>query len=218
MSARTKKSAQEAPAADVSEETIPGIKGFDQDLTCQGYQFEFGHTYEHDGNVKVCCAGFHAITGHPLEVFKYYPPATSRYAEVIQSGKTDREEGGDSKIASARITIGAEIHLHELAQHAVKWVFDRAKWSEGPVATEPNEGATASGVRGAATASGYAGAATASGDAGRVRGKPGCALFLVHRNDHGEIMHAWAGIVGRDGIEPDVFYTLNAEGRPEVTE
>ena len=73
--------------------------------------------------------------------------------------------------------------------------------------------ATASGRRGAATASGWRGAATASGFEGKARGKEGCALFLVERSTNGEILHAWAGIVGRDGIKPDRFYRL-VDGKP----
>ncbi|HEX5320596.1 MAG TPA: hypothetical protein VFW46_15640, partial [Stellaceae bacterium] len=168
--------------------------------------------------------GFHAISGHPLEVLRYYAPAKSRYAEVRQSGAPARHHGEDSKIASARITIGAEIHLHELAQRAVKWVCDRAKWKDGPVAKNVNEGTTASGYCGAATASGDCGAATASGNCsaatasgfnGEARGAKGCALFLVNRDrNSGAIRHAWAGIVGQDEIKPDTFYRLGDDGKP----
>ncbi|WP_321874870.1 DUF7666 domain-containing protein [Burkholderia cenocepacia] len=87
--------------------------------------------------------------------------------------------------------------------------------------------ATASGYSGAATASGYSGAATASGRHsaamasgfdGRARGVDGAALFLVYRDadadgdDYGQILHARAVIVGRDGIKPDTWYSLNADG------
>jgi len=45
-------------------------------------------------------------------------------------------------------------------------------------------------------------------------GADGNALFLVHRNDEGEITHAWAGIVGQNGIKPDTFYSLGEDGNP----
>ena len=241
-----------------TEEVIISIKGFDANLQCRGFQFAIGQTYEHTGPVVACDNGFHAISGHPLEVFRYYPPAGSRYAEVRQSGKLARHDE-DSKVASARITVDVELHLHEIIQRAVKWVFDRAKWVDGPVATGENEAATASGTYGAATASGDSGAATASGDSGaatasgysgaatasgnygaatasgtsgaatasgtsgaatasgysgKVRGADGCALFLVHRADDGTITHAWAGIAGRNGVKPMVWYCLDADGHP----
>jgi len=237
--------------------TVTCIKAFDKDLRCRDFQFEIGKTYKHKGPVKICASGFHACE-HPLDVLKYYSPATSRFAVVKQSGELCRHDE-DTKIASAKITIEAEINLPQLIERAVKWVFDRAKWSEGPVAIGPNEGATASGDSGAATASGYrgaatasgnsgaatasgdsgaatasgyrgaatasgdsgaatasgdSGAATASGDRGRVRGTNGCALFLVHRAAAGKIAHAWAGIDGKDGIKPMVWYSLDANGKP----
>ncbi|TGQ69554.1 hypothetical protein EN829_014835 [Mesorhizobium sp. M00.F.Ca.ET.186.01.1.1] len=77
--------------------------------------------------------------------------------------------------------------------------------------------ATASGTRGAATASGWQGAATASGYEGKARGKDGCALFLVERSTSGDIINAWAGIVGRDGVKPDQFYSL-VGGKPVEVE
>jgi hypothetical protein len=215
-------------------ETVTAIKGFDANFKCRGFQYEIGKTYEHQGDVVACESGFHAIEGHPLEVFRYYRPAVSRYARTIHAGAIARH-GDDSKIASAKITIEAEIKLPELIQAAVKWVFDRAKWKEGPVATGRNEGvtasgnsgaATASGDYGAATASGYSGAATASGNygaatasgnsgaamasgyQGRAKAADGCALFLVERDTSWKIAHIWSGIVGKDGVKADTWYTL----------
>ncbi|WP_322080550.1 DUF7666 domain-containing protein [Paraburkholderia bannensis] len=87
--------------------------------------------------------------------------------------------------------------------------------------------ATASGTRGAATASGYSGAATASGRHsiasatgfdGRARGIDGAALFLVYRDHqsdgdaYGQILHARAVIVGKDGVKADTWYSLDASG------
>ena len=189
---------------------IRAIKGFNSDLTCKPagvtFQYAFGETYKHAGLVKACRSGFHAIEGHPLEVLGYYAPATSRYAVVELSGAVDRDNA-DSKVAAEILKVGDEIRLAELAAEAVKWVIDRA-----------------TGDQGAASATGYRGAASATGFYGKVRGKDGSALFLVYRRDdysaqHGEILHVWAGIVGKDGIKADTWYALDENGRPqEVTE
>ena len=199
-----KSKAVEAPTV----EEIHSIKGFDLDWKCRDFQFEIGKTYEHEGDVSATNAGFHAIEGYPLEVFDYYAPGLSRYAEVTQSGAISRHSCY-SKVASAKITIGVELHIHDLVQRAVKWVFDRAK-PEG-------DGSHATGERGAASATGWRGAALATGWRGKVMGKTGNALFLVYRDDDYNIVNAWAGIVGRDGIKEGVWYLLNADGKPEET-
>jgi hypothetical protein len=198
---------------ETTESTVTSIKGFDSNLKCRGFQFEVGKTYAVDGAIEACDNGFHACPEehHPLSVFEYYPPAGNRFFVVKQGGETDAE---GTKLASGKITIDFELSLGDLTKRAVKWVFDRAKWGEGQVATGDNEGATASGTQGAATASGTRGAATASGYYGKVKGAKGNALFLVYRNDDGKIVHAWAGIVGKDGIAPDTWYSLNEDGKP----
>ncbi|WP_298016797.1 hypothetical protein [uncultured Castellaniella sp.] len=79
--------------------------------------------------------------------------------------------------------------------------------------------AQASGDQGAAQALGKFSTATAAGIECRARGAEGSALFLVYRHNdwrdeanHGRILHARAVIVGQDGIKPDVWYSLDAEG------
>ena len=129
-------------------------KGMNTDMTCRGFQYEVGKEYETD-KAEACECGFHACE-YPLEVFNYYPPASSRYFEVEQSGETDRS-GKDSKVASTKIKIGAEVSIAGLVKAAVEYVKERA-------AEEP--GGHATGDRGAASATGYQGAASATGDLG----------------------------------------------------
>jgi hypothetical protein len=169
-----------APAAsEAAEEVVQTIKGLDADLKCRGFQFAVGESYTHDGLVVICESGFHGIEGHPLKVLHYYSPSKSRYALTTQSGSLARQSG-DGKLASARITIDAEIALPALIERAVKWVFDRV--NPEAKAHQPNGAATASGDYGAATASGHYGAATASGDYGAATasGHSGAATASGH--------------------------------------
>jgi hypothetical protein len=64
-------------------EGIPAIKGFRIDWTCQPayddpFQYEIGTSHRLTGPVVIGKSDFHAIQGHPLEVFDDHPPAIRR--------------------------------------------------------------------------------------------------------------------------------------------
>ena len=191
---------------------ITTYKGMSPDMTCRGFQFEVGKTYVHEGDVAVCSSGFHACE-HPLDVFAYYAPGTSRFFEVEQAGDISKDRD-DSKIASRAITIKAEIAMPDYIGMAVKAVIDAAKSVEGHHTT---------GNQSAASATGYQSAASATGDHASASGlginctasadRDGCALHLNERDRDGSILHVWAGITGRDGIKAGVAYILR-NGKP----
>ncbi|EIC0953334.1 hypothetical protein K9443_003190, partial [Salmonella enterica subsp. enterica serovar Mbandaka] len=139
---------------------IVTFKGFNKDLTCRDYQFEIGKTYEHKGKVEACGSGFHACES-PFDVFGYYPPSDSRYAETISFGVIDREEDGDTKIASASITIKAELTLPQFIQRGIEWIWSKIDNSiEQQIMNGNRSAATNTGNRSAATNTGYQSAAT----------------------------------------------------------
>ena len=148
----------------VEEQTTPAeaapiitYKGFDKDLKCRDFQYEIGKAYENKRGASACNHGFHACE-HPLNVFDYYAPAGSRFAIVGQSGELSRHDS-DTKVASSKITIKAEIGIPGLVKAAVEYVTSRCN----PV----DEGAASStGDQGAASSTGYQGAASSTGDQG----------------------------------------------------
>jgi hypothetical protein len=145
-------------------ETLIAYKGFDAQLRCRNYQYAIGESYEHTGKVEPCESGFHACE-YPLDVLRYYAAAGSRFAVVEQSGTLARHDE-DSKIASSRISIKAEIDLPGLIKAAVEYTLSRTKPAEGAQNAKPKHSVANSGYRGAATNSGDRGAATNSGDRG----------------------------------------------------
>ncbi|EHG2695451.1 hypothetical protein J5048_004721 [Salmonella enterica] len=143
---------------------IVTFKGFNKDLKCRDFQFEIGKTFHHDGKVEACGSGFHACEC-PFDVFSYYPPAESRYAETISFGVTDRKEEGDTKIASASITIKAELTLPQFIQRGIEWIWSKIDKSlEQQIMTGNWSAATNTGDWSAATNTGNRSAATNTGD------------------------------------------------------
>ncbi len=142
---------------------IVTFKGFNKDLKCRDFQFEIGKTFHHDGKVEACGSGFHACEC-PFDVFSYYPPAESRYAETISFGVIDREEIGDTKIASASITIKDELTLPQFIQRGIEWIWSKIDKSlEQQIMTGKRSAATNTGNQSAATNTGNQSAATNTG-------------------------------------------------------
>ncbi|EIU5125879.1 hypothetical protein L4Z55_005954, partial [Pseudomonas aeruginosa] len=151
------------------EEIVTAYKGFKQDLTCLGYQFEIGGTYKHEGEVEACASGFHSCE-YPLDVFGYYAPGDSRFAIVKASGQLSRHDD-DSKIASATLVVEAEISMPTMISRAIDWVMSKVDKSvEQTVVggTASNTGyqsaASNTGNRSAASNTGYRSAASNTGD------------------------------------------------------
>ncbi|EBQ9985927.1 hypothetical protein DNL87_17210 [Salmonella enterica subsp. enterica serovar Schwarzengrund] len=143
---------------------IVTFKGFNKDLKCRGFQFAIGETFHHDGKVEACGSGFHACEC-PFDVFSYYPPAESRYAETISFGITDSEEGGDTKIASSSITIKDELTLPQFIQRGIEWIWSKIDKSlEQQIMCGNRSAATNTGYQSAATNTGYQSAATNTGN------------------------------------------------------
>lgn len=115
-----------------NENKIIAYKGFDKDFKCRGFQYEVGKTYEMDSNIAYCNRGFHACES-PMEVFDYYDMLTSRFAEVEQSGKMDKE-ADSTKTCSSRIKIKAELKLADIINLGVEWL----KEITSPYKTEVN--------------------------------------------------------------------------------
>ncbi|WP_079959338.1 DUF7666 domain-containing protein [Salmonella enterica] len=209
---------------------IVTFKGFNKDLKCRDFQFEIGKTFHHDGKVEACVSGFHACEC-PFDVFSYYSPADSRFAETISFGITNREEDGDTKIASASITIKAELTLPQFIQRGIEWIWSKidksleqqimcGNWSAatntGNRSAATNTGdwsaATNTGNWSAAEVSGSQSVAAAFGIEGKARASEGGAIVLCYRDEDGELIHIRASKVGENGIMPNTWYQLNEDG------
>ena len=207
-----------------SAEIITAYKGFDASMQCRGYQYKIGETYKHAGEVKVCESGLHSCE-NPLDVFSYYPPGVSVFAEVEASGKIARHNG-DSKVASGKLHVKAMISLPDYIGRAIAWATAHCDPSTSKHAEAERAASSATGERSASSATGYRSASSATGDSsassatgiaavamsigrfGRAKASEGAAIVLCEHDDKGNLLHIRASRVGDNGIEPDVFYML----------
>ena len=184
-------------------------KGFNEDLTCRGFQYEEGKTYTEE-KADLCHRGFHACED-PLDCFSYYEPRCSQFREVLLEGISDQRED-DSKVCAKTITIGARLSFSDL----IKAAFD-FRWSK----TTLEPGSSATGDYGAASATGKDSIAAAFGKSGKAKASLGNWIILTERGDwNGEsypILCVKAFEVDGKDILPDTWYTLK-NGKPEKAE
>ena len=196
-------------------------KGFDKDLKCRGFQYEIGKEYETD-SAKACESGFHACE-NPLDVFKYYSPADSRYCEVEQSGEIDRDTD-DSKIASSKIKIGAEIGLAGIVKAGVDFILEKAKKETSDIEESSSGNGAQIGSSGDWAKIGSSGencVICCAGHGCKVKAKKGSWITLAEWGYSGEKpipICVKTEQVDGERIKEDTFYTLKNGEFVEVTD
>ena len=217
-----------------TDKPITAYKAFDANMKCLDFQFVVGETYTHIGKIKACDSGFHACE-NPLDVLSYYNLCDSRFAVVEQSGEIDRH-AEDSKIASAVITIKAELRLPEFIKSAIDWMLratqqDKSNTASGDdsqlAASGYGSQLAASGDGSQLAASGYDSKLAASGDGSQLAasgygsiaiaaslkckaktGKNGCVALTWHDGNRYRISVGYVG----EGLKSDTWYRLGDSG------
>ncbi len=94
--------------------TVKGFKGFNNDLTCRGFQYEVGKTYKTDRDISLCDWGFH-FCRKMLDVNSYYSfdNENNRYCEIEAVGQII---DGDDKSVTNKIKIVREIPKEEFIE------------------------------------------------------------------------------------------------------
>ena len=89
---------------------MKGYKGFNQDLTCRGFQYEIGKAYKCEGGIELCSKGFHFC--RKLEnVHNFYDLKKSRVCEIEADGRIidDGKKSVCSRIKIIRELSRAEV-------------------------------------------------------------------------------------------------------------
>ena len=203
---------------------IKAYKGFNKNLQCQPdddkppFQYEVGKEYE-ESKAELCSCGFHACE-FPLDVFRYYPPADSRYCEVELDATEEKE--GDSKRTGKKIKIGAEIDLDGIIKAGVKFILEKAESCEkgtGDRSAATNTGdrsaATNTGDQSAATVFGKESVACSLGEYGKAKGTKGCWLVIAEWED-GHRKDVRCFYVDGESVKANVFYKMKEGALVEV--
>ena len=190
---------------------MKAYKGFNADMTCRGFQFEEGKTYEHEGEVKLCESGFHACED-PLDIFGYYAPSGSEFHEVELEGVSD-ERKDDTKVVAKKITIGARLGIDKIIKACVEFRFSKL---EKELKNSGDKGvASNSGYSGAASNSGYSGAASNSGYKGVASNSGNCGVASNSGNCGAASNSGDCGVAetsGKHSIAISVGYDSKARG------
>ena len=187
-------------------ESIKTYKGFNKNMTCRGFQYEEGKEYEEE-IVEVCDHGFHACE-YPLDCLNYYYPNESVYHEVEQSGEIQKHND-DTKVASTKIKIGAEISIAGLVKAAIEYTVKRVK--KDAESDEKHGASSATGYKGASSATGDYGASSATGTCGASSATGYCGASSAEDKD--AVAVAWGykskakGVLGAFLVFADWEYT-----------
>ena len=213
------------------EDKIITYKGMDSKMQCRGMQYAVGKEFSVDGDIECCGNGLHACE-RPLDVFGYYAPGTgARYFRVEQSGDMARD-GSDSKVASRKMRVDAEIGIPGLAKAHIEYVkaHTTTEHTDPECATAGDYGAATAGDSGAATAGDYGaatagdyGAATSRGSASvgangiacargnnvRVKGGLGAILVIAEEQPTDYNIAHWKAVeVDGETVKADTWYRL----------
>ena len=196
---------------------MKAYKGFNNDMTCRGFQYKEGETYETD-KASLCKSGFHACEA-PIDCLRYYEPAKSVYHEVDLDA-TDEKSNEDSKRVGRRIKIGARIDIVGMIKAQFEYVKENC--------TNNKMGGNRSALNGGDWSALNGGDLSAlnGGDWSVMRGCHGSkfkggmwAVFACEIIDNNyTVIGMKVAVVDGDKIKPDIWYTLKDGDFAEVDE
>lgn len=179
-----------------ADPVVQSFKGFDSNLACRGFQFEVGQTYEVGGKTVACKNGFHSCE-NPFDVLNYYGLIDSRFCVVLASGEIARH-GSDSKIASAKIAIEAELKLPEFIGKCITYLLGTAKGENVQVASRDSSQLAASGDYSKLEINGAKSAAAGVGNGSAIKAAKGTPIAICEYDPNGNPKGFATGIAGKD--------------------
>ncbi len=186
------------------EKHIDGFKGFNAYMTCLGFKFEEGKTYEEDVELKVCNRGFHFCES-PFSVLSYRDMLDDecKFIPVHHVTALGRCHSDSDKTATTKIHIGAIGSSGYLAK--IGSSGDDAKiGSSGDLAKIESEGNNA--------------VVAAIGIDSKIKAKKGSWITLAEYGEDLKPVCVRSAQIDGKSLKEDVFYQLKGGEFVEAAE
>ena len=106
---------------------IKGVKGFDKNMKCRGFQFDENKEFVYNEEIKCCESGFH-FCENPIDVFKYYKNKDGNiFCEVAGIGNIDISKD-DSKISVSKLDIKFRISIEKIRELILDFSFKKTSF------------------------------------------------------------------------------------------
>ena len=193
------------------------FKGFDKNLKCKDFQYEIGKEYKiKDKPIKCTSYGFHSCE-NPFDVWNYYSPADSRFAECEIEGEKNMGDS-DTKISSSEIKINAEINLIGIIKAGIEYIFRNINFGESE--KESNDDSAKIGSSGNYAQIGSSGYSaqikseginsiiSAIGKKSTIKAKKDSWIVLAEFDEKGIVKSVKSGKIDGKILKEDTFYIL----------
>ena len=109
---------------------MKGYKAYKKGMICKDFQYEVDKEYTHDGELILCCSGFH-FCENPLDILNYYDLCDSEFSEVEATGKVTEARKEDTKRATDKIKIGRKLDLPAFIKASFEYLWELCSKEEG---------------------------------------------------------------------------------------
>lgn len=182
-------------------------KVFNPDMTCKGFKFEIGKTYEEE-QAEICYSGFH-FCENPLDCLNYYDLLDKdcnliNFAEVKPLDKIIKGNNEDTKRCTKKIKISAKLNLLGFIKASFDYISKTSKKNN-----------KTSGYNSQVATSGYNSIIANIGRGGMAKGIKGTWITLAEYKDNKPYFVKSFQVDGVK-IKENTFYTLKNKRLKEV--
>jgi hypothetical protein len=203
------------------EKHIDGFKGFNADMTCLGFKFEEGKTYEEDVELKVCNRGFHFCES-PFSVLSYRDMLDDecKFIPVHHVTALGRCHSDSDKTATTKIHIGAKLDFKGFIKAGIDFIYEKCI-KEGPT-DNVNSGYLAqigsSGYLAKIESEGNNAVVAAIGIDSKIKAKKCSWITLAEYGEDLKPVCARSAQIDGKSLKEDVFYQLKGGEFVEAAE